>query len=228
MPSSLTASAETLAPPSGEPAPQDLAYVMYTSGSTGGPKGVMVSQQSLLNYTLALNAQLGVQPGWHYGTRLHPLGGSGQHGHLPRLDLGGMPACLYRTNSSPMDRPLLTPCASSPSMSSRSPPRTLAALLATSPQHSVLPTRWLILGGEALPHSLLEQIQRRAGSCQVLNHYGPTEATVGALVHPLGEAQTLDLSSRPIALGRPIANMACCVLDACQHLLPVGSSENCT
>src|SRR5262249_23389734 len=46
----------------------DLAYIIYTSGSTGMPKGVMIQQSSVVNYTLALCEKLQAEPGWQYAT----------------------------------------------------------------------------------------------------------------------------------------------------------------
>src|SRR5581483_8749155 len=45
----------------------DLAYQIYTSGSTGEPKGVLITQGALLNYTRGVLAHLRPAPGWHYG-----------------------------------------------------------------------------------------------------------------------------------------------------------------
>src|SRR5207237_229859 len=46
----------------------DLAYIIYTSGSTGMPKGVMIQQECVVNYALALCDVLGAEPGWQYAT----------------------------------------------------------------------------------------------------------------------------------------------------------------
>jgi len=43
----------------------------------------------------------------------------------------------------------------------------------------ILPRQCLVLGGEALSWKLVEKLQQYKPSCRILNHYGPTEATVG-------------------------------------------------
>src|SRR5262249_7867847 len=55
----------------------------------------------------------------------------------------------------------------------------------------LLPRQALVLGGEALPVSLLERLQKLGGECKVYNHYGPTETTIGVLVNPLGTPETV-------------------------------------
>src|SRR5579885_363492 len=47
---------------------ENLAYVIYTSGSTGMPKGVMIQQRSIINYTYAVCKLLEPEPGWHFAT----------------------------------------------------------------------------------------------------------------------------------------------------------------
>ena len=65
-------------------------------------------------------------------------------------------------------------------------PSHLSALLMSAEAQKLLPRRALVLGGEALPVSLLERLEELGGECQVYNHYGPTETTVGVLVNPVG------------------------------------------
>ncbi|GHO79998.1 hypothetical protein KSD_77690 [Ktedonobacter sp. SOSP1-85] len=55
-------------PPSVEVTPHQIAYVMYTSGSTGWPKGVEVTHLGVSNYTQALCEQLALTPGLHLAT----------------------------------------------------------------------------------------------------------------------------------------------------------------
>ena len=57
-------------------------------------------------------------------------------------------------------------------------PSHLQALLHAADPARVLPAHRLVLGGEATCWPLLEQIKTLSSVCRVLNHYGPTEATV--------------------------------------------------
>ena len=44
---------------------------------------------------------------------------------------------------------------------------------------SVLPRRWLVVGGEAFTWDLVDRLTRAGAACRILNHYGPTETTIG-------------------------------------------------
>jgi non-ribosomal peptide synthetase component F len=72
--------------------------------------------------------------------------------------------------------------------------------------------RQLILGGEGLTTDIVRRIARIFGDDVVVhNEYGPTEATVGCVVHSFRAGA---LPPGPVPIGRPIANMRAWVLDA--------------
>src|SRR5262249_45666348 len=97
-------------------------------------------------------------------------------------------------------------------------PSHLAALHTSLHPEYILPRRLLILGGEASRADWIESLQGLAPGCAILNHYGPTEATVGVLTYRAGENKRAPITST-LPLGRPLANVQIYLLD--QHLQPV-------
>jgi amino acid adenylation domain-containing protein len=205
--------------------PEDLAYVLWTSGSTGTPKGVLIRQQSVSNYTQALRDLLGVQPGWGLATVSSLAADLGNTSIFCGLASGGcvhvLPAALVSDGAAfaryaqqwPLDVLKIVPSH-------------LRALLAAGASQ-VVPRQRLVLGGEALPWSLVEQVQRLGGNPRLYNHYGPTEATIGILVNDLGPVQQVSIPQErgaSVPLGRPVVNTRVSVRDGQGQVVPVGVS----
>jgi non-ribosomal peptide synthetase component F len=53
----------------------------------------------------------------------------------------------------------------------------------------LLPKKLLVFGGEALPSEAVESIAQTGSLCKVVNHYGPTETTIGKLLHVTDPAE---------------------------------------
>ena len=100
-------------------------------------------------------------------------------------------------------------------------PSHLKVLLTASQPADVLPSQRLILGGEACSRSLIEQVQKLAPDVVIFNHYGPTEATVGATTCRIQEGQRQEPTSA-LPIGRPLANTQIYLLDSCHQLVPMG------
>jgi amino acid adenylation domain-containing protein/non-ribosomal peptide synthase protein (TIGR01720 family) len=188
--------------------PDNLAYVMFTSGSTGRPKGVAVTHANLLGYLRGISAVLDLPDGAGYATVSTFAADLGHTAVFPALCAGGVlhviPQDLandpdafagYRTRHE-IDCLKIVPAH-------------LRVLLDAARPEAVLPARWLVLGGEALPPDLARRVSDLAPHCRVLNHYGPTEITVGALSH-LVDAGAGDAA---IPLGSPLAHARAHVLD---------------
>jgi amino acid adenylation domain-containing protein len=199
--------------------PGDVVYVMYTSGSTGLPKGVAVTHGNLANYTAHMVRSLGAD-----GERLEFAAVSaistdlGNTSVFPSLASGGglhlisptaamdAAAFLQYAEDHPLDVLKITPSH-------------LRALLTGDEMGGALPRRWLVLGGEATSWDLVARV-RSLGSCEIMNHYGPTETTVGSCTFVVGEPPASDGPTVPI--GRPIANTRAYVLDTMLQPVPPG------
>jgi amino acid adenylation domain-containing protein/non-ribosomal peptide synthase protein (TIGR01720 family) len=202
--------------------PDHIAYVIYTSGSTGTPKGVAVTRRNLLNYTLYMCRRLRLDT----PTSSEPLSFAtvstlaadlGHTAIFPSLVTGG---CLHvidydvATDSEHFARYL----AEHPIDVLKIVPSHLSALLSS---RGVLPRKCLVLGGEALSHQLVDRLAQTSSTCRIINHYGPTEATVGCLTFDVDET-TDYLATIPI--GHPIANASAYVVDTHVRLVPLGAT----
>ena len=205
--------------------PSHLAYVMYTSGSTGVPKGVEVRHSSLANYADAISGGLlGIDP--RDETKLAFAAVStisadlGNTAIFPSLVSGG---CLHLVEyETAMDGARFADYAARhPVDVLKIVPSHFAALLDSGGGAAILPRRFLILGGEALSWELVERIRALSPACRIVNHYGPTETTVGSLTHPLGDSESRG-APRTVPIGRPIANTQVFLLDDRREPVPAG------
>ena len=201
--------------------PSDLAYVLYTSGSTGTPKGVAVPHAALVNYSHFICELLGAYDGTglQFATVSTLAADLGNTAVFPALISGG---CLhvidYETAIDP--HRFAQYQAAHPIDVLKITPSHLDTLL-TAGGASVLPRKTLFLGGEAFSWALLERI-RAHGNCQVFNHYGPTEATVGCCTFDTAQ-QTSDKSlAATVPIGRPIANAQTYIFDSQLQPVPIG------
>lgn len=197
---------------------QDLAYVIYTSGSTGLPKGVAVTHANLDNYTAAIAERLSASEGTQFALVSEISTDLGNTAVFPPLVTGG---CLHVIdNETAMDGGALAAYAAEhPIDVIKITPTHLRALLAAD--GGFLPRRWLVVGGEALTWELAERITSAGSGCRVLNHYGPTEATVGCCTFEFRPGDR-ELPSATVPIGRPLAGARAYILDAQLEPLPIG------
>src|SRR5262245_29879868 len=99
-------------------------------------------------------------------------------------------------------------------------PSHLTALLDRVDAARLFPAKWIVVGGETFDGRLLTRIDALAPPCRVLNHYGPTETTIGSLVFRADGDAISGLTTVPI--GFPITNSAAYVLDAEGQVMPCG------
>ncbi|MBU3890346.1 non-ribosomal peptide synthetase [Methylosinus sp. KRF6] len=221
------AEAELAAQPSVAPAvvsdPLDLAYVIFTSGSSGLPKGVAVAHGSLVNYTRAILERLGNENGLHFALVSTLAADLGHTVVFPALASGG---CLHvlSYDEATDPRSFATYLANNPIDVLKIVPSHYSALLPPVGGKSPLPRKALIFGGEALPTRLAKQLAAAGPACRLFNHYGPTETTVGALMLPLSEEEHRVDRGAIVPIGRPIENMRAYILGPDLAPAPQGAS----
>ncbi len=199
-----------------------IAYLIYTSGSSGTPKGVAVSHRALLAYTLGVLHAVPLPDPCRFAS-VSTLAADLGHTQLFGALLSG--GYLYLVD----DNTRFDPAALALLLEQQHidmlklTPSHLHGLLAARPDARLLPRHTLLLGGEVLDVTLVAQIRTLAPQLAVYNHYGPSEATVGALLNPVD----LELTCQPctpdqVPLGTPQPNRQVRILDEKGHFLPCG------
>jgi amino acid adenylation domain-containing protein len=196
---------------------EDLAYVMYTSGSTGLPKGVAVTHGNLANYASSIAELIGGQ-GLRFGVVSAISTDLGNTCIFPPLICGGC-VQLISSSASMDSHEMQSELGDRQLDVLKVTPSHLRALLSEEPPGAVLPRRWLLLGGEALSWDLVERVRSLSPECRILNHYGPTETTVGCCAYYVTNARA---DSRTVPIGRPLPGVRAYVLDQRRELLPPG------
>lgn len=189
----------------------DVVYVLFTSGSTGQPKGAQITQRGLMNFLVAMQ----VKPGLNEHDRVLALTTisfdiSGLELYLPLIT--GAEIILTDAQTSKDTRLLMEIVKKQRVTVMQATPATWRMMLES--WHEKLPIKALI-GGEALSKKLAERLLEKCDS--LWNMYGPTETTVWATfkrIYPDDEI---------ITVGRPIDNMFVYILDNQLRPVPDGT-----
>ena len=179
----------------------ELAYVMFTSGSTGVPKGVMISRANLLNFINSMQEMLPVSEK-DYFLAITSIGFDisilelilplfiGATLEIIDEEIRRSPVLLAnKINNSPVTLVQTTP--------------SIWRLLKSANWKAVRPLI-LLSGGEALEKEIAEYLLEQGG--MVFNMYGPTEATIWASVQKV-------IDPNKIFLGKPIHHTDFFVVD---------------
>ncbi len=208
--------AESAEDPTPLAGPTDTLYVIYTSGSTGLPKGVAVRHENVVNYTRYIGERIHAhdfddQGGLSFATISTLAADLGNTSIFPSLALGGTLHVIDHEMA--LDGDLFAAYARDKRIDVlKITPSHLGALMAAKDGKDVLPRRILITGGEASTWGLVDRV-RSMSTLRWINHYGPTETTIGSLTFDLDEADSIRDTAATVPIGRPIANTSVHILD---------------
>jgi amino acid adenylation domain-containing protein/natural product biosynthesis luciferase-like monooxygenase protein len=196
--------------------PEDIAYILYTSGSTGMPKGAMISHRAICNHTFWMQETFPLTANDRVLQKT-PISFDASVWEFWAPLMAGARLVMAPPNAHRDSRELAS-LISEEGITILQLVPTMAALLAEEPGLARCGTlRRLFCGGEALAPALCEQLFVRLPDCEIINLYGPTECAIDATFHRCSRG------AATVPIGRPVANTKAYLLDAYNAPVPAGS-----
>ncbi|MCP4155136.1 MAG: amino acid adenylation domain-containing protein, partial [bacterium] len=202
--------------------PDNPVYVIYTSGTTGKPKGVLLAHRNLVNYVNWFAGKAGLSNEDNalltssftfdlgYTSLFPPLLTGGRMHIIPReAYLAAATFINYIT------RKEITYLKVTPS---------LFSILVRSHELSAETCprlRLIVMGGEAINPEDVGEAHRACPQLEIINHYGPTEATIGTVARYVS-FERFARGEDTVSIGKPIANTGAYILDKYAKPVPVG------
>jgi long-chain acyl-CoA synthetase len=210
----LPLSTSTAAHTFGEPAPQDLVGLFYTSGTTGGPKGVMLSHRNLWANALHSIISLPLRSVWLHSAPMFHLADfgavysvtykGGTHCYLPSYDpeLFQVLVAKYKVTDAVLVPTMLNMLLNHPSFG----------------RYDLSSLTHVLYGASPMPRPLIEDAMRKLPNAHFRQGYGMTETAplLTVLDHEdhLGPALT--------SAGKPVIGCEVRVVDALERDVPAG------
>lgn len=201
---------------------EDVLYVIYTSGTTGKPKGTVIQDKALLNYvswftdSFKINA---TDSSILLGSYAFDLGYTSIWGML----LNG--GTLHLVNDEMVKNPdsLIDYLVENAITFIKATP-SLFHTLTASAQFNTLgksTLRLILSGGEPIRPNDLEKIITVKPEIRLVNHYGPTESTIGTIAYKIDNKQIAEYAMYPV-IGNPITNNSIYIVDESYALVAPG------
>ena len=198
------------------PKPGDLAYVIYTSGSTGKPKGVEIEHRALANYAAWATRRLGADADTRFAV-FSSLAFDLSNTALYLSTLAGGSVVMVPDEPNHLSLRAMLETSGANALKLTPSHLDLIGRLDLRPAGF----RLLVVGGEQLRPAVVERAREQFGAeCRVVNHYGPTEATIGCVANVYDSASHGSASVVPI--GIPADNCAVRLLDSRRRPAAVG------
>ena len=204
------------APPASGVTGRDAAYVMYTSGSSGQPKGVIVPHCGVIRLTVD-NGFLACGPGEAVAFASNVS-----------FDLSTLEVWMPLLNGARIvvidQATLLSPAAFGDCLDGQGVTVLWMTVglfnqYADALLEAFAKLRYLIVGGDALDATVIRRVLLYGRPRHLVNGYGPTETTTFASTHEIVDVAA---DARTVPIGRPIGNTRIYILDGHGEPVPVG------
>lgn len=198
--------------------PEDLSYLIYTSGSTGTPKGVMLKQKNLTNFYHAMLQNI------EYLTAKEPI----KIISITTLSFDififetlmsltrGLTLYMTNENEQKVTEQLENRIKENGIQAIQTTPSIMKFHLDNiKDKENLKSLKYIMLAGEPLPKTLVDNIKQLIPGVKVYNGYGPSETTIFST--------TRDVTNlKEVTIGRPIANTQIYILNKNKKILPQG------
>ncbi|NEQ78176.1 MAG: amino acid adenylation domain-containing protein, partial [Okeania sp. SIO2C9] len=191
------------------------AYMMYTSGSTGLPKGVNIRHQGVVrlvkntNYINLTEKDIFLQLApISFDAATFEIWGSLLNGGTLAVMPPHQPS-LGEIGAAIRENQVTTLWLSAG----------LFQLMVEEQLESLLPVKQLLAGGDVLSATHVQKVVEKLPGCQLINGYGPTENTTFTCCFPVKADSNLEKS---VPIGKPISNTQVYILDSQLQPVPIG------
>lgn len=201
---------------------EDCVYVIYTSGTTGGPKGVMIKHSNLANYISWFSSTASIAPGDRTAlltSYAFDLGYTSVYSSL----LCGAELHLLGREYLKSPRAIVNILSNSYTTYLKLTPSLYSVIVNSSGGEELVKClRLVVLGGEQIDVKEVERSIRLNNKLSVINHYGPTETTIGSVASLVNIENVEDFCQTP-TIGKPVSNASVIILDYNNRMAPIGT-----
>jgi len=190
----------------------DLAYLMYTSGSTGDPKGVQVTHANVLAYLNAMSYRWKLPENFNM-SQFHDLSFDPSVSDIFYTWSNGGTLCVVPVEDMLLPSNFIVAekidvWSSVPSIGS------FMLNMGVLKKNAFPNLKVIRFAGESLSKDMAKSWQNSAPQSSVENHYGPTEATIDVASFCYSNCNPKTILSQGVPIGRPMKNMTIEIIDS--------------
>lgn len=201
---------------------EDLAYIIFTSGSSGRPKGVMIKHKGFVNYVnwavsyynAGTDGDFPLYSSIAFDLTITsvfiPLA-AGRTIYIQPEHLSGIELIAHMVKEVKLSSIKITPAHLE-----------IILQIAKYSQQMIGTLKHVVVGGEPLPPSLVNEWFQFYPDTIIYNEYGPTETVVGCIVQKITK-QDIPIQNQYVPIGTPIQNTRIYILNKDKNMVPMGA-----